>query len=82
MTSRNFMARKPKEHDIDRSADTIFLLSGIPATGKSTYARYLARKHNFAHYDMEVYPSGWPRPGLKPYWDSSHSLCRTTSPGP
>lgn len=49
----------------------IILLSGIPATRKSTFARYLARKHDFAHYDLECYPRGWPHPELKGTWDSS-----------
>jgi hypothetical protein len=48
----------------------IILLSGIPATGKSDFARHLARDHGFAHYDMESYPRGWPHPELKGKWDS------------
>ncbi len=48
---------------------TVILLSGIPATGKSEYARYLAREHQFAHYDLENYPRGWPNPELKQTWD-------------
>jgi MoxR-like ATPase len=48
----------------------IILLSGIPATGKSEFARHLARDHGFAHYDMECYPRGWPHPELKGKWDT------------
>jgi hypothetical protein len=48
----------------------IILLSGIPATGKSTFARYLVQKHSFAHYDLECYPRGWPHPELKEKWDT------------
>lgn len=48
---------------------TIILLSGIPAIGKTTFANRLAHKHGFAHYDMECYPQGWPRPELKQTWD-------------
>jgi hypothetical protein len=48
----------------------IILLAGIPATGKSEFARYLARDHGFAHYDMESYPGGWPHPELKGKWDT------------
>jgi adenylate kinase family enzyme len=48
----------------------IFLLSGIPATGKSSFARYLALEHSFAHYDLESYPRGWPHPELKRKWDT------------
>lgn len=51
----------------------VLLLSGIPATGKSTLSRYLARVHSFAHYDLECYPRGWPHPELKPRWDSSRT---------
>ena len=49
----------------------VILLSGIPATRKSTFARYLAREHDFAHYDLECYPKGWPHPELKEAWDAS-----------
>ena len=45
------------------------LLSGIPATRKSTFGRYLAREHGFAHYDLECHPRGWPIPDLKSVWD-------------
>ena len=52
---------------------SIILLSGIPATGKSTSARHLARKYGFAQYDLECYPRGWPRPELKGTWDANRS---------
>jgi hypothetical protein len=52
---------------------TVILLSGIPATRKSTFGRYLARKHGFAHYDMECHPHGWPHPELKEKWDSDRT---------
>jgi hypothetical protein len=48
----------------------IIMLSGIPATGKSAFGRYLARDHGFAHYDLEFYPRGWPHPELKQAWDA------------
>ncbi len=51
--------------------ECIILATGIPATGKTTFARYLARNHGFAHYDLECYPRGWPRPELKMVWDAS-----------
>jgi hypothetical protein len=51
----------------------VLLLSGIPATGKSSFGRYLARDHNFAHYDLECHPRGWPHPELKPVWDWSRA---------
>ena len=44
--------------------ETIILLSGIPATRKSSFGRYLAREHGFAHYDIEGYPKSWPHPEL------------------
>ena len=54
---------------------TVILLSGIPATGKSTFARYLACEHGFAHYDLEYYPCGWPHPEaeLKGKWDNNRA---------
>jgi hypothetical protein len=50
---------------------SILLLSGIPAAGKSSFGRYLARDHGFAHYDLECHPRGWPHPELKDVWDLS-----------
>ena len=52
---------------------SFLLLSGVPAVGKSSFGRYLAREHAFAHYDLECYPRGWPHPELKPVWDSSRA---------
>jgi hypothetical protein len=49
------------------------LLSGIPATGKSEFARYLARERGFAHYTMECHPHGWPHPELKATWDAERA---------
>jgi hypothetical protein len=51
----------------------VILLSGILATGKSTFAHHLACEHGFAHYDLERYPRGWPRPELKGMWDADRS---------
>ena len=51
----------------------IILLSGMPATGKSTFARHLEREHGFAHYDLECYPRGWPHPEMKGTWDADRS---------
>ena len=51
--------------------ESLILLSGVPATGKSTFGRYLAREHRFAHYDLECHPRGWPHPELKATWDTS-----------
>jgi len=50
---------------------SLILLSGVPATGKSTFGRYLAREHGFAHYDLECHPKGWPHPEPKATWDAS-----------
>src|ERR1700741_2730740 len=55
------------------SEQIVILLSGIPATGKSEFARYLAREHRFAHYDLECYPRGWPKPELKETWDTDRT---------
>ncbi len=52
---------------------SLLLLSGIPAVGKSSFGRYLAREHNFALYDLECHPRGWPHPELKRVWDSSRA---------
>ena len=54
-------------------AQIVILLSGIPATGKSEFARYLAREHSFAHYDLECYPRGWPHQELKKIWDADRT---------
>jgi len=51
----------------------LLLLSGIPAVGKSSFGRYLARDYGFAYYDLECYPRGWPHPELKPVWNSSRA---------
>jgi hypothetical protein len=50
---------------------SLILLSGVPATGKSNFGRYLAREHGFAHYDLESFPRGWPYPELKAAWEAS-----------
>lgn len=49
----------------------ILHFSGIPAAGKSSFCRYLAREHGFAHYDLECWPRGWPVAALKEVWDAS-----------
>jgi hypothetical protein len=49
------------------------MLSGIPATGKSEFGRYLAREHGFAHYDLECHPGGWPHPELMATWCSNRA---------
>jgi len=51
--------------------ECFLLLAGIPAVGKSSFGRYLAREHAFAHYDLECHPRGWPHPEQKRLWDSS-----------
>src|SRR5438309_10557265 len=57
--------------------ETIILLSGIPATRKSTFGRYLASQHGFAHYDIECYPSSWPQPELyKTFLNDRHAFVK------
>lgn len=52
---------------------TIVLLSGIPACGKSHFAAHLAAKDGFVHYDLECYPTGWPCQDLHSVWDESRA---------
>ena len=57
--------------------ETLILLFGIPATRKSTFGRYLASKHGFAHYDIECYPSSWPHPELyKTFLNDRHAFVK------
>lgn len=49
----------------------VVVLAGLPATGKTGFARHLAEHHGFVHYDVERHPEGWPRPELRPYLDAS-----------
>ncbi len=51
----------------------ILLFSGYPATGKSTFCRYLTRTWGFAHYDLEHHPEGWPHPEFQPMWDTDRA---------
>jgi hypothetical protein len=51
----------------------LLLVAGIPATGKSTLCRFLAREYGFATYDLECFPRGWPMPGLKAIWARSRA---------
>lgn len=52
----------------------IIFVCGIPATRKSTLARYLAREHGFAHYDLECHPEGWPHSELEETWDTDRTV--------
>jgi len=62
---------KTQNHNIQSLTPFIVLhVSGIPATGKSSFCRYLAREHGFAHYDLECFPRGWPHPELMYIWRS------------
>ena len=47
------------------------LISGIPASGKTTFCRFLAKEYRFEHFDMENYPNGWPISTVKCIWDIS-----------
>ena len=53
-------------------SESLLLLSGIPATGKSTFGRHLASRRGFVHYDMER-AATWPRPDLHPTWNRSRA---------
>ena len=52
--------------------DNVVFISGLPATGKSTFARFLHRNHGFTHYNLECFPSGWPH-DLRDLWNSSRN---------
>ncbi len=49
----------------------LLLVAGIPATGKSTFGRFLAERHGYAHYDFEHHPQGWAVPELYAMWSAS-----------
>lgn len=53
-----------KPNTMKHRSEILLHVSGIPATGKSSFCRYLAREHGFAHYDLECFPRGWPHPEL------------------
>ena len=53
--------------------EVVILLSGIPATGKSAFGRYLAHEHGFVHYDLECDPNSWPRPELEQLWNNDRA---------
>src|SRR3954468_583583 len=44
-----------------------FLISGIPASGKSTFCRWLEEKKGFLHLDVEK-PGGLERYGMATAW--------------
>ena len=44
------------------------LVSGIPASGKTTFCHFLAKEYGFKHFDMENYPIGWPISTVKSVW--------------
>ena len=46
----------------------LLLLSGLPGTGKSTFAEKMASERGHAHYDLER-PAQWPRPSLHALWE-------------
>lgn len=58
-------------HTSEQPSQCVLHVAGIPATGKSSFCRYLARNHGFAHYDLECYPGGWPKPELFSLWQSA-----------
>lgn len=62
---------RPRQKRTTIPKQAVILLAGIPATGKTEFARCLAREHSFAHYDLECHPRGWPHAELKPMWDAS-----------
>ncbi len=53
---------------------SVLLITGLPATGKSHFAQFLAREEKFASYDMERYPDGWALPELHRDWEHNRAL--------
>jgi hypothetical protein len=51
----------------------LVLLAGLPSTGKSAVGNVLQNEHGIPHYDLELDPSTWPRPGLKATWERSRT---------
>lgn len=51
----------------------LLLVCGMPAAGKSTFCRFLAREHGFAHYELECWPRGWPKPELMSLWQANRT---------
>jgi len=47
--------------------NTILLLAGLPATGKSSFARWLVQEHGFLHVDVEA-PGRLAELGLEAAW--------------
>lgn len=52
----------------------ILLLAGLPGTGKSSFAHFLACEVGFAPYDLERYPQGWLRPELHGDWERDRAV--------
>jgi hypothetical protein len=56
-----------------------FLISGIPASGKSTFCRWLEEKKGFLHLDMEK-PGVLDRYGLATAWATLFAASATPAP--
>ena len=56
-----------------------FLISGIPASGKSTFCRWLGEKKGFLHLDVEK-PGVLDRYGLATAWDALFGASTSAAP--
>jgi hypothetical protein len=56
-----------------------FLISGIPASGKSTFCRWLEEKKGFLHLDIEK-PGVLDRYGLAPAWNALFGASASAAP--
>jgi hypothetical protein len=56
-----------------------FLISGIPASGKSTFSRWLEEKKGFVHLDVEK-PGVLDRYGLATAWNGLFDASATAAP--
>ena len=56
-----------------------FLISGIPASGKSTFCRWLEEKKGFLHLDVEK-PGVLDRYGLATAWDALFDASASAAP--
>lgn len=50
------------------------LVTGLPGTGKTSFARFVRGQAGLSTYDFENYPRGWARPELHGCWENDRIL--------